>query len=275
MTTHATTTSLTRTGRLGLARGAVEIRTFFRERDTVLFTFALPIVLLVLLGSIFSTEYAGTGVTASQHITASMIAAGIASATFVTLAVGIAEDQANGTLKRLRGMPAPPAAYVLGKLLLVLVVSVTEAVLMVTTGVLLFDLALPADAGSWLTLAWVFLLGATACSLLGIVLSGLARSVRGASAAANLTYLVLVFTSGIFVTPITVLPAPLTTLSSLFPLKWMGQGFRAAFLPDTMATQELAGSWELGRVALVLGLWCIVGLLLSLAVVRRGLRRRE
>lgn len=254
--------------RLGLARGVVELKTFFRERDTVVFTFALPVVLLLLLGSIFSEEYGDTGVTASQYFTASMIAAGIASTTFVNLGVGIASDREDGTLKRLRGVPMPPMAYFAGKVILVLVVTAAEVLLILATGTLLFGLSLPAEPERWLTFAWIFLLGVAACSFLGIAASGLTRSVRGASAATNLIYLVLAFISGIFVTPITTLPPWLVHIGSLFPLKWLAQGFRSVFLPDTMAAHEVARSWEPGRLGLVLLAWCAGAIALSLMTFR-------
>jgi ABC-2 type transport system permease protein len=251
----------------------VELKLFFRERDTVVFTFALPVVLLLLLGSIFRGSYAGTGVSASQDFTAGMLAAGIASTTFVNLGIGIAADRDDGTLKRLRGVPMPPIAYFLGKILLVLTVSLAEVVLIVGCGVLLFGFDLPSGPGRWFTLAWVLVLGTVACSFLGIGASSLARSSRSAGAVMNLPYLVLAFISGIFVTPITALPGPLVQIAALFPLKWLGQGFRAAFLPDSMTRYEAAGAWELGRVALVLGAWCLVGAALCLVTFRWKGRR--
>jgi ABC-2 type transport system permease protein len=45
------------------------------------------------------------------------------------------------------------------------------------------------------------------------------------------------------------------------------------FLPASFATQEPAGSWELGRVALVLGAWCIGALVLCLLTFRWTDRR--
>ena len=42
--------------RTGLARGRLEIRAFFRERQVVVFVFAMPAIMLVLLGSIFGTR---------------------------------------------------------------------------------------------------------------------------------------------------------------------------------------------------------------------------
>jgi ABC-2 type transport system permease protein len=260
---------------LGLARGGIELKEFFRHRDAVVFTFALPAVLLSLLGSIFGDRLEGTGFSASQLFTAGMIAAGVASTTFVNLGVGIATDRDDGTLKRLRGLPMPPVSYFLGKLVLVGVVTAAEVAVLLGMGVLLFGLALPTDPARWLTFGWVFLLGVTACGLLGIAATGLVRHARSAPAVMNLPYLVLCFVSGIYVIPITTLPEFLVRIGSVFPLKWLAQGFRSVFLPDSATDQEIAGAWEHGRVAAVLAAWCIGGLVLCLTTFRwRGRQER-
>ncbi len=44
---------------LGLARASVELKTFFRVREAVVFTFSLPIIMLAILGSVFSEEISG------------------------------------------------------------------------------------------------------------------------------------------------------------------------------------------------------------------------
>jgi len=41
------------------------------------------------------------------------------------------------------------------------------------------------------------------------------------------------------------------------------QGMRSVFLPDSFATQEVAHSWELGRIALVLIAWLVAGTFLA------------
>ncbi|WP_214401181.1 ABC transporter permease [Pseudonocardia lacus] len=253
---------------LGLARGALELRRFFRSRETVVFTFALPTVLLVLLGSVFGDHAEAQGVTSSQVLAAGMIAAGIMSTTFVSLGTDIAGDRDDGTLKRLRGTPMPAAAYFIGKVVLVAVTTVAQIVVMLTVAVAMFDLSLPDTAGDWLTFAWVFALGVVGCSLLGIAISSLARTARSASAVTQLPYLALQFISGVFVNPITALPTGLVVTASFFPVKWMAQGFRSVFLPDSMAAYEPAGTWELDRVALVLGAWCVIGLVLCLTTFR-------
>jgi ABC-2 type transport system permease protein len=258
---------------LGLARGGLELKLFFRERDAVVFTFALPVVLLLLLGSAFRHQVPGQEVTASQLFAAGMIAGGIGSTTFLSLGAGIATDRDDGTLKRLRGLPMPPAAYFLGRAVLALVLTLAEVVLLLATGRLAFATPIPHEPGRWLTFGWLVLLGVTGCALLGVAASSLPRSARSAGAVLNLPYLVLQFVSGIFIVPVTVLPGPLQMIGALFPLKWLAQGFRSVFLPDAMATREPGGAWEHGRVALVLAVWCIGGLALCLTTFRW--QRRE
>jgi ABC-2 type transport system permease protein len=249
-------------------RGIIELKQFFRQRDAVVFTFSLPAIMLLLLGSIFGDEFEGTAVTASQVFTAGMIAGGVASTTFVNLGIGIAVDRDDGTIKRLLGTPMPRIGYLMGKLVLVLVLTLAEVTILLATGIILFGLQLPSDPGRWLTFAWVFVLGVTGCSLLGIAASSLPRTARSAPAVMNLLYLVLSFISGVFVVPLKDLPEPLIQIGSLFPLKWMAQGFRSVFLPDTMQGQEVAGSWEHGRTAIVLAAWCVGGLVLCLSTFR-------
>ena len=267
MTTSATT-ALPGALSLGIARSGVEVRTFFRRRETVAFTWAMPVLILLVLGSVFGDQDVVPGVTHALLLTAGMVAGGIASTSFVTLSVGIANDREDGTLRRLRGTPMPPTSYFLGKVGLVAVTSAAEVTLMLALAVAVFGVTLPTDPAIWLTFAWIFVLGVTSCSLLGIALSGLARTSSGAAAMSNLALLVVQFISGVYVQPLRDLPHWLVQLGALFPVKWMAQGFRSTLAPDQLASLELAGAWELGRVALVLGAWCVVGSVLCLTTFR-------
>jgi ABC-2 type transport system permease protein len=253
--------------RIGLARGRVELRQFFRAKEAVIFTFSLPAFILILLGLIFNQPLGNTGVRSSQVFAAGMIAYGIMSTAFTSVGIGISADREDGTLKRLRATPATAASYLIGKVILVAVTTLAEVVLMLAVAVLLFHVKLPSDPERWLTFAWVFVLSVVAATLLGIAASSLAKSARSAPAVLNLPVLALQFISGIFV-PITSLPSAMINVASFFPVKWMGQGFRSVFLPNNLASQEVAGQWEHGRTALVLGAWCIAGLVLALATFR-------
>jgi ABC-2 type transport system permease protein len=138
--------------------------------------------------------------------------------------------------------------------------------ILLAVGVFAYGITLPSGS-DWVTFVWVAALGSASCTLLGISVSSLAKNGRSASAMVTPIALVLQFISGVFFL-FSQVPTWMQTIAALFPLKWMAQGLRSVFLPDVLAAQEPAGSWELGRVALVLGLWVVVGLMLCVATFR-------
>ncbi|WP_329252930.1 ABC transporter permease [Actinoallomurus sp. NBC_01490] len=253
--------------RIGLSRGALELRTFIREREAAAFTFAMPIVLMLIFGTIFKGRVDGTNVDFRQYFAAGIIASGIASTTFISLGVGIAQERDDGTLKRLYGTPMPPSAYFIGKTITALVLSLAETVILFLLGNLMFGLKPPSTPERWLTFAWVFVAGVTVCTLLGVAVSSVPRSGRGAAAVLNVPYLVLQFLSGVYFT-FTDLPKGVQEAGAVFPLKWICQGLRSALLPDTLLPAEPAHSWEHGRTALVLAAWGIAGFVLCLTTFR-------
>jgi len=261
------------TVRLGLSRGVIELRQFFREREAVVFVFLFPPLLLVIFGSVFGQQVAGTGLSMRQAFLPGMIASGIMAVGFQSLAVAVAVERDDGTLKRLRGTPMPRSAYFLGKIVQVAVTGVLEVAVLLTVGFLFLGVSLPAGPGRWLTFGWVFGLGLTACALLGLVVGSIPRSGRAATAVATVPFVVLQFVSGVYFM-YRDLPPWLQQVGALFPLKWMCQGLRSAFLPDWWpASQEVSGGWETGRTALVLVAWVVGGLLLAARTFRWQSRR--
>jgi ABC-2 type transport system permease protein len=252
---------------MSLSRGHVELLQFVRDRTAVIFTFFFPALLLLLFGTIFGSESTDSGVAVSRIFTASMIAYGILNTAFVTMGSGLAMDREDGTLKRLRGTPMPATAYLVGKGLLVFALSLAEVAFLILMGVVVFDMPLP-PADRWVTFAWIFVLSVAACSLLGIAVSGLVKNARNAGAILNVPVVALQFVSGVFIHPMSQLPDWLEKVASIFPVRWMAQGFRYVFLPDEAKAQEIGGAWNLGTVAVVLGVWCVVGLILCLVTFR-------
>ncbi|CAB4717716.1 unannotated protein [freshwater metagenome] len=254
------------TFKIGVSRGNLEIRQFLRQRESVVFTLLFPVLLLLIFGSVFKDTIA-PGVTFSQYFVAGMIASGLLNTGFQQLAIMIPLERDDGTLKRLRGTPMPPSSYFIGKILAVLASMVVQIILLLLVGALIFGVHLPTDIGHWITFAWVTLLGITGSTLLGIAFSSVPRSGRGASAMVTPIVLVLQFTSGVFFI-FNQLPSWMQNVASIFPLKWLTQGMRSVFLPESFASQEVAKSWEHGRVALMLSIWIVVGLVLALKTFR-------
>lgn len=257
--------------RLGLVRGGVELLQFVRERDSVVFGFAYPIVMLAIFATVFGDDdpivAGGVTVSFAQYFLPGMVATGVMLSTYQTLAMSIAVERDDGTLKRLRATPLPATSYFLGKVFLSLVTVLAQTALLLAVAALVFDVPLPDDPGRWATFAWVFVLGTAAGAVCGVAYSSVPRSGRSASAVVVTPLLVLQFTSGVFFS-VSQLPGWMIDLSSLFPLKWIAQGMRSVFLPDAFAAAEPSGAWQSGATAAVLAAWLVVGLVIGTRTFR-------
>jgi ABC-2 type transport system permease protein len=249
---------------LGIKRAGYENRIYFRHGDTLFFTFLFPVVMLSIFSVAFSASgNVGTapdgsgGITQAAYYLPGMIAAGILLSGVQNLAVDIAVERGDGTLKRLSGTPLPVLSYFLGQ---VFVTSILQMLLLLLVARFAFNVALPTDPDRWLTFGWVYLLGILTSAVLGIALSRIPRSGKSATAVITPIVLILQFISGVYLS-FQMLPEWLQNVASLFPLKWMAQGMRAVFLPADFATVEAGGTWDLGAVAIVLGLWLVVGVI--------------
>jgi ABC-2 type transport system permease protein len=253
--------------RVSLSRGQVELKAFFRERQSVVFIFAMPAVMLVLLGTIFGNQRTSSGATIGDLYVAGLIGGGVMATSYQNLGMSIAFERERFTLKRLRGTPMPAAAYFAGKMIQVFVAAMAEVVVLLVVGMIFYHLRLPASAAAWWTFAWVFVLGVAACSLLGIAASSVPRSAaRNGVAVITLPFMVLQFISGVYV-PFTLVPPWLRDIASVFPLEWMCRGMRSVFVPQAVAL-EPGRSWQHGQNALVLLAWIVAGLVLCLTTFR-------
>lgn len=249
--------------KVGLLRGGLEIKQFMRQRESVVFTLLFPVILLFIFGSVFKGEVGPSGVTFSQYFLAGMIASGLVNTGFQQLAIMIPIERDFGTLKRLRGTPISPVSYFIGKMIMVFAAMTVQIIALLIFGVAFFGLNMPTTFDKWLRFAWLILLGSICSAILGIAFSAVPKNGRGASAVVSPIVIILQFFSGVFFV-FSDLPSWMQQFAALFPLKWLTQGMRSVFLPEGFATQEVAGNWEVSRIAIVLVIWAVAGTLLAL-----------
>ena len=246
---------------LGIRRGGLEIKQFSRQRESVVFTLLFPVILLIIFGSVF-TDTIAPNVTFSQYFVAGMIASGLVNTGFQALAITIPLERDFGALKRLRGTPMPASSYFIGKAILVSVSMIIQILMLLGFGAIFFGVDMPTDINKWITFTWLTLLGSACSTALGIAFSIVPKSGRGASAVVTPIVIILQFFSGVFLI-FTQLPLWMQQFAALFPLKWLTQGMRSVFLPDSFATQEVAQSWETGKTLLILIIWLAIGIFFS------------
>ena len=261
-----------RTIRLGASRIAYEVKAYFRQGDSVFFTFLFPLVFLTIFSVAFSAmnfgkDASGNTITAADYYLPGMLAAGLLLSGLQNMSIDIAGEKSDGTLKRLGGSPLPVFSYFIGKIGQVLVTGLLQAALLLLVAGTVFQVPLPSDPERWLTFAWVFVLGVTTCSVLGIALSALPRSGKSATAVIIPITLILQFISGVYL-PFSQLPVWLQNFAGFFPLKWLAQGMRSVFLPDSFKVVEQGGSWDLPGVLIVTAIWLVVGLVLCRVTFR-------
>ncbi len=246
---------------LGIRRGGLEIKQFSRQRESVVFTLLFPVILLVIFGSVF-TDTIAPNVTFSQYFVAGMIASGLVNTGFQALAITIPLERDFGALKRLRGTPMPASSYFIGKVILVSVSMVIQILMLLGFGAIFFGVEIPTDINKWITFTWLTLLGSACSTALGIAFSIVPKSGRGASAVVSPIVIILQFFSGVFLI-FTQLPSWMQQFAALFPLKWLTQGMRSVFLPNSFASEEVAQSWENGKTFLILVVWLAIGIFFS------------
>jgi ABC-2 type transport system permease protein len=255
------------TARIALSRVGLELRLFFRERQQVVFSFAYPVVMLVIFASIMGDEDRPGDIPFAQYFLAGIAATGIMLTSFQALGTSIANEREKGTLERLQLLGTPPVAYFAGKAGQVLATAGVQLAVLLPVARYGFDVPMPADVAHWLTFLWVAAVGALAGTVLGIAASALPGSATSVTTAISALAIVLQFFSGVFFGFLE-LPGWMQQAAAIFPLKWLTQGMRSAFLPDQAGAFEIAGGWEHGRTALVLAAWVIIGTVICMRTFR-------
>lgn len=260
---RATPGANARLAQIAASRLHVELLSFFRVKDQVFFTFLFPVVMLVIFATVFG-DSAGE-VPFAHYFLPGMVASGLLLVSFQNLAITVAMERSDGTLKRLAGTPMPRIAYFAGKIGIVLVVGLAQLVLLFAVATIGYGVPLPTDPGRWLTFGWVALLGVSAGTLAGIAFSSVPRSAKSASAVVSPVVLILQFASGVYFS-IEDMPPWVLRIAEIFPLKWIAQGMRSVFLPESYAAAT--GSWQHSTMALVLLAWCVGGLVVCVRTFR-------
>ena len=197
---------------------------FWRSRAAAFFVFVFPLILFVLLSSVYTGRYLGRP--ASWSVLAGIIGYGAANTGFAGLALLIVARREMGFLKRIRSTPIPAATYLTAVLLSILVVFLLQAAAVFVLGKLLKDTPLPDDP---LSFVGALILGAAAFAAMGLGITTVIRSAEGSSAVVNLILLPMAFLSGGF-GPTGHYPAALRAIGNVLPLKYLVQLIYAIYL---------------------------------------------
>ncbi len=246
---------------------------FWRTPIAAFFTIVFPLMLLVLFTAIFGNdEIEGLGITTAQYFTPGLAVFAAVSATYTNLAIGTAIARDNGILKRIRGTPIPPWAYIAGRVASAVYLAFIAMVLMMTAGVVFYGVQIIARTLPAALLT--FVVGVSCFAALGLLVAALSPNGDAAPAITNATLLPIAFISDIFF-PIQDPPRWMEIAGDFFPLKAFAESFRDAFDPTLTGAQF---HWpQIGYMLL----WGVVAALLAVRFFRwepsagRSSRRRR
>ena len=236
--------------RLFLHQLRTEQLLYWRSRESAVFTFILPLLLLVFLGSVYSGQY--YGVPAAQAVLAALLAYGCCMIAFAGLSITLVIRREQALLKRLRATPLPPATFVLGLFASTVLVFATQVIAMFLLGRVVFGTPLPSHIGS---LVLIVLLGVASFTALGVGLSGLVRSAEGSSAVVNLIVFPMAFLTGAF-GPRGHYPHVLRAIGDVLPLKYLVDLVNAVYLHHHAI-------WSKPEAIGILAAWGVAGLALA------------
>jgi ABC-2 type transport system permease protein len=213
----------------------VETLLLLREPAAVLFTLALPLVLLTLNGSGGNEPnplFGGAGIT--DVLMAGYLVYVMATSAIMGLGETLADYRDRGILRRLRITPLRPWQILTSHALTHLAMTAVGVALLVVVGAVFFGLHLPASIGA--TMGAVL---ASALSMIsvGFVLGALLPSVRTTQAVAAAIYFPAIFVSGALF-PREVLPTFAQQIGNFLPMTYAVRAIREAW---TFGTVDWAG----------------------------------
>jgi ABC-2 type transport system permease protein len=197
---------------------------FWRSREAAFFVFVFPLLLFVLLASVYTGKISGRP--AAWALLAGLIGYGCANTAFAGLALLLVGRREQGVLKRIRATPLPPATYLAAALASMLVVFALQVVALFALGKAMKSTPVP---GHLFSLVLALLLGVAAFAGLGLAAASLIRTAEGSSAALNAVLLPMAFLSGSF-GPTHHYPRFLRAIGDVLPLKYLIGTLNAIYL---------------------------------------------
>jgi ABC-2 type transport system permease protein len=241
-------------GRLTLRQTYYTNKAFWRNPASAFFTFAFPLMFLVIFTALLGNGeviIGGKEVQQSTYYVAAMAAFSVITACFTNIAMAVSFQRDSGVLKRVRGTPLPAVAYLVARVIHAMFVSVILVVLCTAFGAAFYDASVPAGA-TLLKFAVVLLVGGASFAALGLAETAVVPNADAAPPVVNATVLPLLFLSGIFIPLGDNSPEWIRWVGRIFPVKHFADGMQAGFigLPFKWSDVLIVAAWGLGGLLL-------------------------
>ena len=228
-----------RKGRVGTAlhQFRYDELALIRNTQATFFTFALPVMFLVIFASIFgghghTVSVAGGRIDTSVFYVPGIMTLGVIAGSFVNLVISVTAQRESGILKRRRATPVPASTLIAGRALSAVVTALINVILLLAIGWGLFHAHVPARSAPALVLTVI--VGSLSFCCLGYAVASLVRDQDAAQPVTQGLMLPLYFISGVFIAG--ALPTWLVDVSDAFPVRHLSAALLNAYNPHTHGT---------------------------------------
>ena len=254
---------------IGLALNQVRYtnKAFWRNPASAFFTFAFPLMFLVIFTVLFGNSETcigpvlpgrgcvGQTVSTSTFYVASISAFSVITACYTNIAISLSFSRDLGILKRIRGTPLPSWSYLFGRIVHAVLVAILLVAICAVFGRIFYDARLPISTIGPFLLTLV--VGAASFCTLGLAITCVIPNADASPAIVNASILPLLFISDVFI-PLENPPAWLDITAKIFPVKHFVEGMLASYFP--LPGQSSIKGWDL----LIVAAWGVAGLIFAI-----------
>lgn len=190
---------------------------YLRNPGFLLPTLLFPTVFYLMFGVLLARN--NNGADAARYLLAAYATFGVMAPGLFGFGVSLALERDTGLLTLKRALPMPPAAYLIGKMVMAMLVAAIVAVLMLALAVWVAHV--PLSVQQMLQLFVVELLGVLPFCALGLLVGTLVKG-QGAPGLINMVYLPMAFASGLWF-PLAALPKVLQQVAPIWPSYHLNQ----------------------------------------------------
>jgi ABC-2 type transport system permease protein len=235
-------------------------KSFWRNPARAFFTFAFPLMLLVIFTALLGSGIERIGaltIKESAYYVAAMAAYGVIQACYSNIASAVSFQRDAGILKRVEGSPLPKVSFMVSRILHSMAVGVLLVVITAAFGRVFYGVGIP--SGMILVRFLVMLVvGAGAFCALGLAATAAIPNADAAQPVILGTVLPLCFLSGIFIPFGNSTPSWLIWIARVFPVRHFAAGMMAGFVGTPFDWTDV----------IIVAAWGVAGLLLAIRFFR-------
>jgi len=230
-------------------------KAFWRNPASAFFTFAFPLMFLVIFTSLLGhgqLRIGGREVHQSTYYVAQMAAFSVITACYTNIAISLTFQRDTGVLKRTNGTPIPAAVYFAARVLHALLVAVVLVAITVGFGRIFYNAEIPSGL-ALLRFLVMLVVGAASFSALGFAITSVIPNFDAAAPIVNATILPLLFLSGVFIPLGDNAPAWIVWTAKIFPVKHFAGGMQASYVGTPFHWIDVV----------IVAIWGVAGLLVA------------